>query len=110
MDYVAFTAVYPTFPEENIRQDRLHCHVRTELYDSTPNMFIRLWEHAIVENCLTGSDGLVRKVNLRLSGQRKLTRPIHKLCLIATAGLNLKIQYQLFMLNYMIVLYIIAQA
>ena len=30
-------------------------------------------------------DGLVRKVKLRLSGQRELTRPIHKHCLIATA-------------------------
>ena len=44
-----------------------------------------LWEHALVEKTIPGSDGLVRKVELRLSGQRKLTRPIHKLCLIATA-------------------------
>ena len=44
-----------------------------------------LWEHAVVEKPLPGQDGLVRKVVLRLSGQRKLTRPIHKLCLIATA-------------------------
>ena len=44
-----------------------------------------LWEHAIIHKILPGSDGLVRKVELRLSGQRKLTRPIHKLCLIATA-------------------------
>ena len=44
-----------------------------------------LWGHAIVEKTLPGRDGLVRKVELRLSGQRKLTRPIHKLCLIATA-------------------------
>ena len=43
-----------------------------------------LWEHAIVEKTLPGRDGLVRKVELRLSGQRNLTRPIHKLCLIAT--------------------------
>jgi len=44
-----------------------------------------LWEHAIVENTFPGSDGFVRKVELRLSGQRKLVRPIHKLCLLATA-------------------------
>jgi len=44
-----------------------------------------LWEHAIVEKTFPGSDKLVRKVELRLSGQRKLTRPIHKLCLIASA-------------------------
>ena len=43
-----------------------------------------LWEHAIVEKTLPGRDELVRKVELRLSGQRNLTRPIHKLCLIAT--------------------------
>jgi len=44
-----------------------------------------LWEHDIVEKTMPGRDGLVRKVELRLSNQRKLTRPIHKLCLIATA-------------------------
>ena len=44
-----------------------------------------LWEHAIVVNTFPGSDGRVRKVELRLSGQRKLFRPIHKLCLLATA-------------------------
>ena len=44
-----------------------------------------LWEHALVEKTIPGSDELVRKVELRLSGQRKLTRPIHKLCLVATA-------------------------
>ena len=44
-----------------------------------------LWEHAIVVNTFPGADGRVRKVELRLSGQRKLFRPIHKLCLLATA-------------------------
>ena len=43
-----------------------------------------LWEPAIVTEVFPGNDGLVRKANLRLSGQRRLTRPIHKLCLIAT--------------------------
>ena len=44
-----------------------------------------LWEHAIVTKTFPGIDGLVRKCKLRLSGQRMLIRPIHKLCLIATA-------------------------
>ena len=44
-----------------------------------------LWEHAIVVNTFPGSDGRVRKVELRLSGQRKLFPPIHKLCLLAIA-------------------------
>ena len=44
-----------------------------------------LWEHAFVIKVFPGmSDGLVRKAKLRLSGQRQLTRSIHKLCLIAT--------------------------
>ena len=43
-----------------------------------------LWEHAIVTEVFPGNDGLVQKAKLRLSGQRQLTRPIHKLCLIAT--------------------------
>ena len=45
----------------------------------------RLWEHAIAVNTFPGSDGRVRKVELSLSGQRKLFRPIHKLYLLATA-------------------------
>ena len=44
-----------------------------------------LWEHAIVAKTFPGKDNLVRKVELRLSGQRYLMRPIHKLCLIATS-------------------------
>ena len=44
-----------------------------------------LWEHALVEKIILGLDRLVRKVELRLFDQRKLMRPIHKLCLIATA-------------------------
>ena len=44
-----------------------------------------LWDHAIVVNTFPGCDGRVRKVELCLSGQRKLFRPIHKLCLLATA-------------------------
>ena len=43
-----------------------------------------LWEHTIFVNTFPGSDGRVRKVELRLSGQRKLFRPVHKLCLLAT--------------------------
>ena len=44
-----------------------------------------LSEHAVVSKTFPGKDGLVRKVELRLSGQRTLTRPFHKLSLIATA-------------------------
>ena len=44
-----------------------------------------LWEHAIVTKTFLGIDKLVRKCELRLSGQRTLIRPIHKLYLIATA-------------------------
>ena len=44
-----------------------------------------LWEHAVVTKTFPGDDGLVRKVELKLAGQRTLIRPIHKLCLIATA-------------------------
>ena len=43
-----------------------------------------LWEPAIiVTEVFPGNDGLVRKANLRLSGQQQLNRPIHKLRLIA---------------------------
>ena len=44
-----------------------------------------VWEHTIVSKTFPGNDDLVRKVELRLSGQRYLMRPIHKLCLIATS-------------------------
>ena len=44
-----------------------------------------LLELAMVKKTLPGRDGLIQKVELRLSGQRKLSRPKHKLCLIATA-------------------------
>ena len=44
-----------------------------------------LWEHAVVIQAFPGDDGRVHKVELKLSGQRTLIRPIHKLCLIATA-------------------------
>ena len=44
-----------------------------------------LWQHAVVMKTFPGNDGLVRKAELKLSGQRILTRPIHKLCLIATS-------------------------
>ena len=44
-----------------------------------------LWEHAIVTKTFPRIDGLVRKCELRLSGQRTLIRPVYKLCLIAIA-------------------------
>ena len=44
-----------------------------------------LWKHAIVEKMLPGCDDLVRKVELRLLDKHKPARPIHKLCLTATA-------------------------
>ena len=44
-----------------------------------------VWEHAIVPKTFPGNDNLVRNVELRLSSQRYLMRPIHKLCLIATS-------------------------
>ena len=43
-----------------------------------------MWEHTIVVNTFPEPNGFVRKIELRLSGQRKLLRPIHKLCLLAT--------------------------
>ena len=36
-----------------------------------------LWEHAVVTKTFPGDDGLVRKVELKLAGQRTLIRPIH---------------------------------
>ena len=43
-----------------------------------------LWQHAAVVKTFLGNDRLVCKAELKLSRQRILTRPIHKLCLIAT--------------------------
>ena len=43
-----------------------------------------LREYAVVIQTFSGDDGLVCKVELKLSGQRTLIIPIHKLCLIAT--------------------------
>ena len=44
-----------------------------------------LWEDAIVDKTFADFDGLLRKLELRLSGQPKYIRPINKLCLIAAA-------------------------
>ena len=40
-----------------------------------------LWENEVVAKLIPGVDGLPRKVELRLSGQRKLLISIHKLFL-----------------------------
>ena len=44
-----------------------------------------LWERAVVTRTFPVDDGWVRKVELKLAGQRTLIRPMHKLCRIATA-------------------------
>ena len=40
--------------------------------------------NAVAIQTFPGDDGLVRKLEVKLSGQPTLIRPIYKLCLIAT--------------------------